>query len=504
VSAEILPWDVVAPERRLFLAHLRGDAAARGLVGGRGWDDAAVAAAAEERRRAPLPHRGELAAALAAYLAPLGASAASLASAARLADPRAVAVVGGQQPGVAGGPLLAFAKAAGVVDLARRLEAAGAGPVVPVWWIASEDHDFAEAGEVLLAPGRRGADLLGADPGDRRMLARVPAPLHGAVLSDLGKGEFAAAVLPLFANDPGEDLGTAAARIFLRLFGDAGLVVVEPRVASRFAGAVFGRDVREPGVLAAAVREGNARVRAAGYAPVLADPDGPLHFRIDREGRRTRGGGAAADLADPASSLSADVVLRVLVQDAVLPSAAQVCGPTELEYLAAILSARGAAGVPIPCAVPRPGLTILEARVAEALGEFGSGVEALLRDGAAALVSPESAGDPLAGAARRIRADLEGAVGDPARLPAAVRSRLGRARDGLDDLAAAAERAAAERRGVGESRRAKVLEALLPGGVPQERAWSLLPFLLRHGPGLWAKVVADLSGPEPGHRVIRA
>ncbi len=503
MSAEILPWEILAPARRLFLAHLRGDAAARGLLGGRGVDDGAAAAAAEERRRLPLPRRGELAADLGSYLAALDAPGPSRAAAARLADPACVAVVAGQQPGVAGGPLLAFAKAAAVVDLARRLEAAGAGPVVPVWWIASEDHDFAEAGDVLLAPGLRGADLLGPDPRDRRMLCRVPAPLTPPAAERLGGGEFAGAVLPLFLNAPGDDLGTAAARILLRLLGGDGLVVVEPRIVSRFARGILEIDVRRPGTLAAAVRDGNARVRAAGYETVLADPGGALHFRVDGEGRRTRGGGTEEDLADPAARLSADAALRVLAQDAVLPVAAQVCGPTELEYLAAIHPARAAAGVFAPCAVPRPGITILEARVEEALLGSGAGLESLLRDGEEALALSAAGDDPLAATARRLRADLDGSAGDPAALAAAVRSRLGRVRDGLEDLAAAAERAAAERRGTGESRRRRVLDALLPGGVPQERAWSLLPFLLRHGPDLWERIVTDLSGPEPGHRVIR-
>jgi hypothetical protein len=370
--------------------------------------------------------------------------------------------------------------------------------------VAGEDHDRAEAGEVLLAPGVRGADLLGHDPGLRRRLDRVPAPLHGEALAALGKGEYAAAVLPLFGNEPGDDLGTAAARVLPRLLGERGLVVVEPRTVAVFARAVFEKDVLEPGALAAAVREGNSRVRAAGHAPVLADPEGPLHFRVDGEGIRTRGGGTEADLLDPAARLSADVTLRVLVQDAALPVAAQVGGPAEVEYLAAIHPARALVGGFVPCAVPRPGVTILEARVAEALAGFGATVEDVLRRGPAALPAPAAGEDPLAARARGLRADLESAAGDPASLPAAVRRRLGRARDGLEDLAAAADRAAAERRGLGESRRAKVLDALLPGGVPQERAWSLLPFLLRHGPGLRETLVRDLSGPEPGHRVIPA
>jgi uncharacterized protein YllA (UPF0747 family) len=272
-----------------------------------------------------------------------------------------------------------------------------------------------------------------------------------------------------------------------------------------FARTVFEKDVREPGALAGRVREGNALVSAAGFETVLEDPNGALHFRADAEGRRTRGGGTEDDLDALESNLSSDVALRVLVQDAALPVVAQVGGPTELEYLAAIHPAREPIGGFSPCAVPRPGVTILEKRVEESLRDMGGDLAGLLRGGAATLAAADGApvDAPLAAEARRLRGELERAAGDAASHPPAVRSRLGRVRDGLEELAAAAERAAAESRGVGESRRRKVLEALLPDGVPQERKWSPLPFLLRHGPALWERMVADLSGPEPGHRVIR-
>ena len=502
MSGDRIPWDALAPKRRLFLDHLAGRGAARGLLGGRGFDDAAVAAAAEERRRSPLPHRADLARALAEYASTLECPDA-VAAARRLEDLRAVAVVGAHQPTVAGGPLLAFAKAIGAIALARRLEAAGAGPVVPVWWVASEDHDLAEAGAVRVGDGKRGADLLKGDPAERRMLARVAAPPLAEAAGDAGGSEFVCSVVGADAAG-GASLGLAAARIFAGLFARHGLVVVEPHAIRAFAGAVLAKDVNEPGVLAAAVRDGNARVRAAGYETVLDDPEGPLHFRVDGEGRRTRGGGTADDLRDPARRLSADVALRVLVQDAALPVAAQVGGPSEIEYLAAVHLSRTAVGVFTPCAVPRPGVTILEKRVEEALGDLGTDLASLYRDGAAALRAPAAGDDPLAAAARRLRADLVASAGDAAALPAAVRSRLGRARDGLDDLAAAAERADAERRGVGEGRRRRVLDALLPDGEPQERRWTLLPFLLRHGPALAERMVDELSGAEPGHRVVRA
>ena len=500
----VLPWGIFAGGRRLFLAHLSGEAAAGDLLGGRGWSDGAVAAAVEERRRLPLPHRADMARAVRGYALSLGVPAAAEA-ARRLEDPDAVVIVAGQQPAVGGGPLLSFAKAAGVVALARRLEAAGAGPVVPVWWVASEDHDIDEAGAVLLGGGRRGSDLLSAEPRDRRMLSFVAAPALAEAAGDAGGSEFSCDVLLRREAAAGASLGAQNARWFMDLLAERGLVVVEPQVLRPFARAVFERDVRSPGELAAAVRAGNAAVRAAGFDPVLPDPEGPLHFTVDGAGRRTRGGGTPADLDAASTRLSADVALRVLAQDAALPVAAQLGGPTEIEYLAALGPARRALGAFTPAAVPRPGVTVLEKRVEEALREFGADAASLYVRGEAALRHPSGAvEDPLAAPARRRRTELAAAAGAPGAHASAVRTRLDRARHALEELAAAAARAAEERRGVGESRRRRVLDALLPEGLPQERRWSLLAFLLRHGRGLADRIADGVAGPEPGHRVIRA
>jgi len=503
VNEDLLSWEALAPSRRLFLAHLAGDPAARSLLG-RGADDAAAAAAVEERRAIPLPHRADLARALGGYLSGLKAPPPSMLAVAKLAEAGTVAVVGGQQPAVCGGPLLAFAKAAGVVALARRLERTGAGPVVPIWWVASEDHDLAEAGAVWIDGLRRGKDLLPADFAERRMLSLVRAPSMEDIFPDGVDLSPGGGARVLFERPAEASLGTATAKLFSALFGAEGLIVVEPHVLRGFARPLFERDVREPGALAALVREGNAAVRAAGFDPVLADPGGALHFSVDDEGRRSRGGGREEDLDFLGTRLSGDVSLRVLAQDLALPPAVQVCGPTELEYLAAHGPVREGAGVFRPAALPRTGVTILERRVEEALEEFGVGLDELYREGAGVLDLPVAGGgDALAAEAGRLKAALNEAVGDRAERTSAVRSRIQRVEKALEDLEAASHRAAAEVRGLGESRRRKVLDALLPDGVPQERRWSIVPFLRRHGTGLIDRLFRALSGPEPGHRIVR-
>ncbi|MCL6637280.1 MAG: bacillithiol biosynthesis cysteine-adding enzyme BshC, partial [Alicyclobacillus sp.] len=95
-------------------------------------------------------HRAQLVATLRAHMTALGAPAAALAQADRLLDPESVAVVTGQQAGLFTGPLYTVYKALTALGLARRLEAELGRPVVPVFWIAAEDHDWAEVDHVYV------------------------------------------------------------------------------------------------------------------------------------------------------------------------------------------------------------------------------------------------------------------------------------------------------------------------------------------------------------------
>ena len=122
-------WDAAPRLVELLPRHFLDRAAYPSLAGilhGRRYDRPTVAAVLDEQNRA------------------LGADEASLAGARRLRDPRALVVIGGQQAGLFGGPLYTLHKALTVLALAHRLETDLGCPVVPMFWIASDDHDLAE------------------------------------------------------------------------------------------------------------------------------------------------------------------------------------------------------------------------------------------------------------------------------------------------------------------------------------------------------------------------
>src|SRR5262245_7351886 len=132
----------VHPPSPLFRDYLIGRETVAPFFDGARWDLDALLAHASRTRALARPLEG-LAATLARQQSARGAArAAELAE--QLSAPDAVAVVTGQQAGLFGGPLYVLYKALAAVKVAEALRARRSAPVVPVFWIASDDHDFAE------------------------------------------------------------------------------------------------------------------------------------------------------------------------------------------------------------------------------------------------------------------------------------------------------------------------------------------------------------------------
>lgn len=473
-----------------------------------------VAAVAEAGGRAPrVPV--ELAEALAVRQRALGAGARAEANARRLADVRApaLAVVTGQQPGLYGGPLLTFHKAAGALHLARAVEAATGRPVVPVFWLASEDHDLEEANQatVLDAAGQpRRAALAVASAG--QSLADLDVPVEASDALDvemrtlLAPTPRAREALALLQRRGAEPFAAWCARALLSVFGDQGLVLLEPRTLLAWMGPPLGLLVREGRRIQDAVRAEGARLGADGLpAPLDPDPtDLPLFERLAPGGPRRRlslsGAGAplrdgkprGGSLEDLARHLEAtpllgspDVTGRVVVQNALLPVLAYVAGPTELAYLAQVGAAHRALGRPFPLAVPRPSACWMDARSEEVVRDFGRPLAEVLSGPSGAPPAPPT---PVEARLGEVRATLEAErrrLADAADVGAQGRQALAAAVDRLlqawERSEATVRAACAADEGRAASRWARLQNLLFPRGKPQERSLSMLALVARYG-----------------------
>jgi len=345
------------------------------------WSDAAALKALAERKRRPLPP--PLARDLADLHRRLGASPQSLAALDRLARGEAVATVTGQQPGPLGGPLYSLHKIASAIGSAADVERRTGVPCVAIFWMHGEDSDFDEI---------RSASLVDASLGLHEL--ELPRSLHrdGGLVGNLPLDplrDLEAKALESWQGLPhrtdvgawleaaratGADLGEAYAALMLRIFGGAGLVVVDPRrVAFRAeARRVIDRYLARAGELSDAARRAGETLEARGFRRALADVALDSFVFAIEDGTRRKILPDAARAAGAAAVLSPSVALRPAVQDGVLPTVAMTCGPGELAYLAQLREVFAGVGVEPAAAVPRFSATWLPPAALELLAASGA------------------------------------------------------------------------------------------------------------------------------------
>ncbi|MHC4470472.1 MAG: bacillithiol biosynthesis protein BshC [Planctomycetota bacterium] len=453
-------------------------------------------------RAAARPHeREELASAIAEHQRSLGALEPAIRGAESLARPDAAVIVTGQQPGLLGGPLLGLAKALTAVAWARRLAADTSRPVVPVFWVAAEDHDLDEVNRaVLLTQADEVRTLrLPLEP-DGRMLSEIdPAGHAEALLAEaeelLPASTFRARVVDSLRPSGGASLGRWFGEILARWLSGEGLVVVEPRLLREPASAVLRLERERPGAISKAVQAG----------PVTPSPV-PFFLVEDGVRRRPR---SAADLPEDPAGVSWDVLTRVLAQNAALPVAGHVVGPAELEYCRQVAPVHDLLGIPAPPLLPRASLVLVEGKVERALGRFEASVGDVLEEGEDVLRAEFEPGE-FDSALSRLEEALESAYEDVRKEAGVVDEVLRRKAEGaareltksIERLRGHGRRALERATGMDLERRLKVLAHLLPLGQPQDRVLSPVPFLVRHGFGLIRRLLEVVTEWPEGRRAV--
>jgi bacillithiol biosynthesis cysteine-adding enzyme BshC len=316
----------------------------------------------------------------------------------------AAAVVTGQQVGLFGGPMFAIYKALTAVKLAEEATAAGVD-AVPVFWLATYDHDLAEVNHISI-PGPDGApqvlatlshDVAGAPVSAVRLGDEI-APLVEQAVKLLGDCE--ATQLLRECYRPGETLGTAFARLYARVFAEWGVIVLDASDGEldRVAEPMFRAAIERAHELDAILLARGKTLEAAGYHQQVKVTSSSVLLFTMRQGARTpiqrRGNGEAeefvigtdsgAEKLSPAEMLarisstpehfSPNVLLRPIIQDYLLPTLAYTGGAAEAAYFAqagAVYEALLGRVTPI---VPRFSATLVEPKVQRVLERHGTSV----------------------------------------------------------------------------------------------------------------------------------
>lgn len=524
-----------SPLNLLFREYLTGVPRALAFFPEGGWQLAAIAAAAERTRGYAHP-RAAMAAALVSQQQARG-NAGAAARAALLADEATVAVVTGQQAVLFGGPLYVLYKALAAIKVAAALEARLGTPVVPVFWVASDDHDFAEIRETTVLDGTGQLRPLRYTPGVE------PAPLPASRIRfdasiETLVAELGAAIPSAGAGwletlgrcyRPGVSLPEAFGAWISALLPS--LVVLDPAdpAVKALMVPVLKRELAEGSLSSREAATVTPRLAAAGYSEQVPVREGFLNLFVVAEGqrralafgdagleirgtdRRLTTDEAVAWLERAPADWSPGALLRPVVQDHLLPTAAYVGGPAEIAYHAQIGPSYAAFGVPRPVVFPRPGVTVLEAGPARALEAEGLAFQDLEGDPDARLAQWARESSPGVQAAfARARAAIETEMGavedalgavDPT-LRAAADSAKGRALHQIEGLEEKATRALKKRDQGRADRLRRTRDALFPGGKLQERVLGLVGLVARHGEAGLDALADQLDPFAKGHQVI--
>ncbi len=446
-------------------------------------------------------------------------------------------VTTGQQPVLFGGPLYVIYKALTAIRLATRLQEETGRPVIPVFWIASEDHDWEEAASTWLLDQenelrRTTLPLPGSWKEDMRP-ALHHIPLDESVdtvlqdfLSHLPDSDFAPRWRSLLQDawQPGRSLPEAFQATLEALLGELGLFFIQSHTPAL-------KEASLPLLLAELERsevvEGELR-RVADeltrrdyelQAPILEGgtnvfvdaPEGRERlfrgdageFRLRRSGR-TMGLSALEEAARrQALLLSPNVFLRPVVEAHVLPTLAYVAGPGEAAYLAQIGPLFQSHGVTRPAIHPRMGVDLIETKVGKVLEKYDLALQELARphhELAGRLLRedlPEGIRRELGGfrgaLARHTKA-LADVVGDlDSTLEPTVAQLQSQGFAQLDEVERKVVQALKRENEIALAQLAKAQDHLFPEGKPQERIMSPWYYLFRYGGDLVDRLAREAN-----------
>jgi bacillithiol biosynthesis cysteine-adding enzyme BshC len=433
----------------------------------------------------------------------------------------AAAVVTGQQVGLFGGPMFAIYKALTAVKLAEEATAGGIDSV-PVFWLATYDHDLAEVNHVSL-PGPDGAlqvlttqshDVPGAPVSAVRLGDEI-LPLVEEAAKLLGDSETTQFLRDTYR--PGETLGTAFARLFARIFAEWGVILLDASDGEldRVAEPIYRAAVERSAELAAALLARGEALEAAGYhQQVKVTSSSVLLFTLQQGARtpihrREHGGtaefligadttaeklsqaGLLARISASPELFSPNVLLRPIVEDYLLPTLAYTGGAAETAYFAqagAVFEALLGRVTPI---VPRFSATVVEPKTQRLIERHGitvpdvfAGPEALRRQ-LAERGLPEDLQAAFDAARKSLDSHLSSVKEKLVKLDRTLVDAAETARSKieyqLERLQSQAARAEAQKSELVTRHAESLSQALYPDKGLQERAIGGVHFLARYG-----------------------
>ncbi len=455
---------------------------------------------------------------------------------AQLRDPNTVVVVTGQQVGLYGGPVFAIYKALTAARLAAHLTSQGT-PAVPVFWLATEDHDLEEVDHAWAFNASHEVVRLKAETS-----GQPNQPVGGVALTSAALDELRAALSTLpFGNEVGEiaaqayssgprTFGSSFSALFRKILGRYGLLHLDPMqpAVRRLAKPLLRDAIEQSPALIEQLMERGKDLEAAGYhTQVHVAADTSLIFLIEdgkrialrRSGDTYKGGGRTYStsellerVVEHPQEFSPNALLRPVMQDFLLPTAVYVGGPAELAYLAQAERVYAQLLNRMPVVVPRASFSIVDPRAKKLLDRYGlsltdcfEGPEPVRQKIAERLVPPEMQQAFSQGEAQLERSLAEVAAQldrfDPTLADALDRSRR-KIRYQFHKIRSKTAHESFRRDSRAAKEAAYLSQSLFPQKTLQERVYCALPFLAAHGLDLVDRIHDAINPDCHDHQML--
>ncbi|WP_285010782.1 bacillithiol biosynthesis cysteine-adding enzyme BshC [Pedobacter faecalis] len=450
-----------------------------------------------------------------------------------LADERTFTITTGHQLNIFTGPLYFIYKIVTAINLAKQLKQEFPEyNFVPVYWMATEDHDFAEINHVRIEEKKLSWNKDNAAGATGRMgikdIAEVLAAYKGYLgISENGL-ELAGIVEKAYQGKPGK-LSDATRILVDSLFGEYGLVCVDadvPELKQQFAD-IIRRDI-ETGDSYKKITSSNEALEALGYKTQVNPREINFFYMLDGLRERivkeedkyqilnTEISFSVEELereidANP-ERFSPNVVMRPLYQEVILPNLCYIGGGAELTYWLQLKGNFDRYKIDFPVLMLRNSALIIDKRSAEKMHMLGIKEKELFTDS-----------DQLkstwvhAHAEHRILLSDEqralGALFDQIKLNAyKIDKTLSETTDMAKHKALKLIHMLEKKMLKAEKRRhATALSQieglklrLFPGGVLQERVLNIAPMYIAHGKDFIPALIAAFDPMEPKFTILFA
>lgn len=530
-------------QSRLFLESLRDPAALKKYYPNVTVSPLKVVDFASEVLANYKTDRDELCDALVEISQQIDASAKTFENVELLRDAETVAVVTGQQVGLFTGPLYTINKALSAIKLADELSKSGTR-AVPVFWVATEDHDFDEVAEIFVTD--KNGELLrsrytpskfteGVSVGEIKFDASITDVID-ELFSKQPTTEFSTGIRDLLKTSycAGSGFGLAFANILTTLFADYGLIVIDPlnEKIKQLASPIYQEAISHADKIVAAIREQNRSLETDGFhSQVLIEDDYFPLFWHDDDGRRTalkkisdgvyrvKGGKlefTAAELekiaADEPQRFSPGVMMRSVVQDHLLPTVCYFGGAAEVAYFAQNCAAYKTLNRPVTPIFHRQSYTVVESRQRRVFDKFSwnltdlfVGKEKATIAAAEKVLSPDTA-ELFTDVEAKIDAELNRLDEQLSSSDPTLAVNLATRRRKIiyhiatlrkKTLMSEVNKDATMRRQIDD-----LFNSLLPNGALQERTLNVFSFVNKHGFGIIDLLYDSVDLNDKSHRII--